>query len=337
MVSSIDDRLWSSMAKRYSARVDHCQSQGGMTSSAKMMRRGDLDLLLAFDALMVERNLRIAGERLGKTQPAMSAALARLRDRYADRLFVKVPTGVEPTPRAIVLWEELRAPLAQLRDIVSPASFDPASAEGEYVVGLSEDLLLIASGEVVATIHAEAPKLCLRFTTVDHRSAEAVIASGSADVVISPVAASTTRGLARRELFRMPFVLLFDPKTGPPPATIKDYARRPHVAIAFTDHDRGFVADAREQAGASAPIALTPDFAALPTLIRATGGVATVPGPIALYLAKLHGLAIAPSPLKLAAVNVSMIWHERRTYDPKHDWLRERVRSAVLKARSSID
>lgn len=301
-----------------------------------MMRRGDLELLLAFDALMVERNLRVAGERLGKTQPAMSAALARLRDRFADRLFVKVPTGVEPTPRALVLWEELRTPLAQLRDIVSPESFDPAKAEGEFVVGLSEDLLLIAAGHIVAQIHVDAPKLRLRFATVDHRSAEAAAASGEADVVVSPLAAPSVRGLARQELFRMPFALLFDPASGPPPETLKEYARRDHVAISFSNHDRGFVADARRESGASEPIALTPDFAALPALIRATGGIATIPGPIALHLARQHALAVVPSPLKLPAVAVCQLWHERRTYDPRHDWLRWHVRTCIAEARGTL-
>ena len=79
----------------------------------------DLNLLVVFDAVMAERNLRRAAERLGRTQPAVSQSVARLRDIFADRLFEKVPDGVRPTPRAEAIWSELRAPLHTIRRILA--------------------------------------------------------------------------------------------------------------------------------------------------------------------------------------------------------------------------
>ena len=103
------------------------------------LRAVDLNLLKAFDALLAEGAVTRAGEKIGLSQPAMSAALSRLRELFEDQLFVRAPTGMEPTPRA----RELAGPIQRaLRDIESALrgtpDFDPAHTHHTFVVGMTE-------------------------------------------------------------------------------------------------------------------------------------------------------------------------------------------------------
>src|SRR5271156_3475913 len=89
----------------------------------------DLNLLRVFDALVEERSVTRAGDRLGLTQSAVSHALGRLRHVMSDPLFVRRAGGVEPTSRALEIGPALHAALAQLQEALSPSGFDPSTAE----------------------------------------------------------------------------------------------------------------------------------------------------------------------------------------------------------------
>lgn len=296
----------------------------------------DLNLLLVFDAVMAERNLRRAAERLGRTQSAVSQSMARLRDQFADRLFTKTPTGIEPTPRAEALWEEVRGPLAAMCAAVAPETFDPAAARGTITLGLSDDLELLAFGPITAQLLAEAPHLSVHATPVDHVSLARDIRDGRVDLAVS-VAERMPRGIAREELYRQPFVVLRR-ADATKVATLKQYLRAPHVAAAFATGAPGFTDVRLAQLGHERRlIATTPRFAALAGLIEATGALATMPGPLARLLARRGGLAIDPVPFDLPAVPVALLWHERRRAEPLHVWLRRHVRAAVLQAREQFE
>ncbi len=97
------------------------------------IRKLDLNLLLVFDALIDERNVTRAAERLHLSQPAVSAALNRLRDFFGDPLFVRVQRGILPTPRALELAHSAKAVLGQIESIIDARPFDrkfPARPSG---------------------------------------------------------------------------------------------------------------------------------------------------------------------------------------------------------------
>ena len=97
----------------------------------KLNLRGiDLNLLPVFVAIMEHGQLSRAADTLGMSQPAISAALQRLRHTLGDALFVRTRSGMEPTPRARELHEQLAPQLNTLRDILDPGNrFDPASSQ----------------------------------------------------------------------------------------------------------------------------------------------------------------------------------------------------------------
>src|SRR5260221_14782555 len=89
----------------------------------------DLNLLIVFDAVMQERSVTRAGQRVGLSQPAMSHALSRLRHMLKDELFIRAPEGMVPTPRAEALAQPLRHALSEMQLALAPAAFDPAASD----------------------------------------------------------------------------------------------------------------------------------------------------------------------------------------------------------------
>lgn len=93
------------------------------------IRTLDFNLLKAFDALLDERSVTRAADRLSVTQPAMSAMLSRLRESFDDPLFVRVQHGIEPTDRAMELGSQVKTVLANINRMLEPAHFDPKTAK----------------------------------------------------------------------------------------------------------------------------------------------------------------------------------------------------------------
>ena len=99
----------------------------------------DLNLLTIFDALMREKNVSRAAKTLHLSQPAMSHALARLREALGDELFVRAARGVVPTPRALALTPAITEALARIREVfAAPESFDPAKVKAKLCMASTE-------------------------------------------------------------------------------------------------------------------------------------------------------------------------------------------------------
>ena len=289
----------------------------------------DLNLLVTFDAVMAERNLRRAAERLGRSQPAVSQAIARLRDLVGDRLFEKVPTGVEPTPRAEVLWEEVRDPLRAIASALDHRGFDPRTARGELVLGLSDDVHALCFAEIVGRVRAAAPHLVLRVVETDHGTVWDRIGSGAVDLAVT-VAPPPPRAAGATVIGEQRFVVLHRADQNAP-ATLDRYLAATHVSVGFADRSRGYTDERLAMMGRTRSIiAWTPRFTSIPDLVRRTGAIATMPEPIARRHAT-SGIAIATLPFDLQPVPVRLCWHHRRRTDPLNEWAREVVANVVAK------
>jgi DNA-binding transcriptional LysR family regulator len=119
----------------------------------------DLNLLRVFDALLEERSVTRAGDRLGLTQSAVSHALGRLRHVLGDPLFTRKSGGVEPTPRALEIGPALHAALGQLEDAISPPGFDPLTAERRFTLAAGPYACTILVPALVERLHQAAPKV----------------------------------------------------------------------------------------------------------------------------------------------------------------------------------
>jgi DNA-binding transcriptional LysR family regulator len=293
----------------------------------------DLNLLIVFDAVMRERNLRRAAIRLNRSQPAVSQAVARLRDLLADQLFRRTPAGVEPTPRAEAFWAEVREPIERLRDQLAPETFDPRAARGEVRIGLADDVLTLGFTTLVSMVRDEAPGLVLRAIETDHQSVWGQVRTGLIDMGVT-VADPPPRGLAGSVLANQRFVVLHRADMAPP-QTLATYVAGEHVSVSFSGGEPGYVDRRLEALGhRRSVIAWTPRFAAIPDLIARTGAIATLPEPIAAAFVVGGAVAMAACPFDLPEVSVWHCWHLRRQADPLNRWARGHIDAVMTQVLS---
>ncbi|MCZ6588072.1 MAG: LysR family transcriptional regulator, partial [Alphaproteobacteria bacterium] len=123
--------------------------------------RLDTKLLVAFDAVMEERSVTRAAERLNMTQQGLSGSLQRLRDLFGDPLFVRESRGVSPTPRAEALAPRIKSVLADLESVLESQEFDPALAEGTIFLATSDYALSTIVASLFQRFRSLAPKVRL--------------------------------------------------------------------------------------------------------------------------------------------------------------------------------
>src|SRR5882672_4782433 len=121
----------------------------------------DLNLLIVFDAVMQERSVTRAGQRIGLSQPAMSHALGRLRHMLKDELFIRAPDGMVPTPRAEELAQPLRSALSEMQRALEPTAFDPAAADRNFALALNNYAAVVLAAPLVTAVAAAAPSVRL--------------------------------------------------------------------------------------------------------------------------------------------------------------------------------
>ena len=140
------------------------------------LRRLDAGLLLIFEAILRERNLARAGDALGLTPSAVSHALARLRDIFADPLFLRRPQGVEPSPRALALREPVERALSALRGALADVdAFRPETIDRVFqIASLDAPIAALAPGLLARLAH-EAPKARLAFRTFGREETRRVV------------------------------------------------------------------------------------------------------------------------------------------------------------------
>ncbi|GAB3277978.1 LysR family transcriptional regulator [Parahaliea aestuarii] len=147
------------------------------------LQKIDLNLLIALEALLEERSVSRAAQRLHITQPAMSKTLSRLRSVFGDALFTRNSRGIQPTPRALELEQALPALLADISRLVSGNAFDPWATTGEVVLALSEYVGVALLPPLIRRLHEQAPRLSIRTITRVENQLEQ-LAGGNLDFAI---------------------------------------------------------------------------------------------------------------------------------------------------------
>ncbi|RXF75372.1 LysR family transcriptional regulator [Hansschlegelia zhihuaiae] len=294
------------------------------------LNRLDLNLLVAFDALMEERSVTRAAARVSLGQSAMSHALGRLRAAFGDDLLTRGPDGMTPTPRALALIEPVRRALRDVEAIVAPPKpFDPATAERVFTLGLPDSTEVLLMPRLVAHLRAVAPGVTILLRNVDRIRILQDLDSGRVDLGIGLFEEGRTHH-KRRLLHRDNYLCIFNPELVgvTPPISLDDYVRLPHVLTSLVESPHGVVDDALARIGRKRVIALTsPRFTAVPFVVRAAPVIATMHSRVALFFAGDMGLAVSPAPIELPDIAISMLWHSSFDDDPAHRWLRETIRT----------
>jgi DNA-binding transcriptional LysR family regulator len=286
----------------------------------------DLNLLVAFDALFRERSVTKAGRRLGLSQPATSAALARLRVALGDDLFLSTPRGLEPTARCVAMAAPIAAALDQLRLALSPDdSFDPALTETTFRIGAVDAVLVVLLHAIGARVMQEAPRARLVLRSIDPRDAPSQLEQGEIDLAICPLLDAPAR-LHSLELFPLRLAVLSrleHPLSRAP--TLDELARYPHVMVSFAGPPRSKIDDAFAAAGLTRHVAVVlSSFLAVPHVLASSDALALVPEPFARELARAGQLRAESAPHEIASSDLRMhLSWPARTHDAKAwQWLR---------------
>jgi DNA-binding transcriptional LysR family regulator len=288
-----------------------------------------LNLIVALDALLTERNVTRAAMRIGVTQSAMSHSLAQLRALLGDPLLVRSKKDMVPTPRAEVLGAPVKKALADLAlALASPAAFVPALAQMQITIATSDYGEIVMLPRIVARLLKEAPGIDLRVRAEEGQIVER-LAEGTVDLGLRPpLTSGSNSGVFAKKLFTETFVCVMR-KTHPlakkKKLKLDDYANALHTLISMHGSDRGVLDDALARVGRQRRIAVVvPHFLVAPYVVASADLLLTLPERIARRLEKSLDLTVKPLPAELDVDGfiVSALWHERTQHDAAHKWFR---------------
>ena len=294
--------------------------------------RYDLNLLPIFVALMEERSVTRAAERMGMTQPALSNALSRLRLMLQDQLFVRERYGIQPTPIALELSPLIAEALAQLDDaVLGQQAFDPAHAERLFTIAPNGYVEFVIVPAVLARLEKVAPGIKLRLTPYGNDLAETGVVSGTTALVLGRIV-DPPNNLVVQPLIDegLACAVRADHPAIGDAMTREQFESMKHVNIVPPGRMRAglFQALSQHQLKRDVAISVT-NFFAVAEMVAVTDYCATLPSLICRRLMHDPRLKILPAPVDLGSFPVEMAWHVRYRHDPAHRWLRGLISEVI--------
>lgn len=290
------------------------------------IRNVDLNLLVVFDALARHRSVGRAGEALGLSQPAASAALARLRLTFDDALFVRAGTLMRPTPRALELAPAVHRVVEAINsEILQQAAFDPAIADRSFTI-LTPDIGEVAFlPGVLRRLRKEAPQVRLLASALPRQAAAEALESGEADLAVGFFPDLQKAGFFQQGLFKTSYSCITCGKSGPAVTrlTLKQYLAARHVVVR-PDGREHMLDRFLDTKGWRRHVTLElSHFMSLLALLPGTDLIATVPEDIATVMERHVPIRRIAMPFKPPVIDVQQFWHRRMRHDPANRWLRE--------------
>ena len=306
------------------------------TIDAMDVRGLDLNLLIPLRALLTERHVTRAAEKLGITQPAMSASLARLRALFGDQLLVRGPGGLAPTARAQQLMDQLDQVVAAIEQMVTlPAEFVPDTSRRTFTLIGTDFIETLLLPSLMADLAAEAPGVQVVFRPPDPGNLEALMSKAEVDLAVAYLP-DAPEGLITSVAFRERFACIArrnHPQLSTDHFPLDLFVDLQHVQVLPRNLPMyGMPIDAALAAlGFVRRVALWhPSFQALPAIVAKTDLVATLPRRLAIRAAETLPITVYEPPVPLPTVDFSLYWHARSHEDPGHKWLRAKV-AALLR------
>ena len=291
----------------------------------------DLNLLVSLDAILAERHLTKAGERLGLSQPTMSHTLGRLRHLFDDELLLRIGREYELTPLAQELREPLRDILKNIElTIARRPAFDPETDERVFTIGASDYATYLVFQPALKRLQDEAPGVRIQLLPLHEANKEA-IESGDIDAAIWPK--SVGPNLPYESLFTDQWVAVAWSGNEELHRTLslEQCLALPHVAYSSGGLSRlGILEASLRSTHPEVEVVMSIEsFFLLPFMLTETRYIALVHERLARRLANLGDIKILQLDFKTDKVEEALYWHPRLTVDPAHRWLREMLRECT--------
>jgi DNA-binding transcriptional LysR family regulator len=301
----------------------------------------DLNLLVSLRVLLTQRHVTRSAEKLGLTQPAMSASLARSRTLFRDKLLVRGPQGLVLTPRGEQILEQLNKVMEVTERLIAvPGEFTPETSNRTFALMGNDFVEFVLLPSLMATLAGEAPNLQILFKSTDLRNIEAMMANSELDLAVGYLP-KAPKELIRRTLFHEPFVCVArrgHPVLQDESLSLDHYAELKHVQV--LPRDATMYGEAIDTAIAAAGlirrvVLWQPSFLAVGNVVSRTDLISTVPSRVAAHFVQELPIVTYDPPLALPAPDFAMYWHSRSQEDAGHQWLRGKI-AGLLKPASSI-
>lgn len=285
----------------------------------------DLNLLLVFHKLLMERRVSAVAEKLELSQPAVSNALNRLRRLLGDELFLRTSKGMEPTPYAAQLAEPIAYALGTIHNSLNQrTTFDPATSNRKFTLGITdigEIYFLPRLMDRLARIAPEVSVSTVRNTAVNLRDE---MESGHVDLAMG-LLPQLKSGFFQRRLFRQHYVCMFreghalDKRK----LTLKEFSEAEHVVVVAAGTGHAKVDESLQKKGIRRNIKLTvPHFVAVGHILATSDMIATVPERYATECVKPFRLKYVSHPVPLPEIGINVFWHAKYHREPGNQWLR---------------
>ncbi|TCU23784.1 LysR family transcriptional regulator [Rhizobium azibense] len=302
------------------------------------LRRVDLNLLVALEALLDEKNVTRAAHRLGMSQPAASRALGRLRALFSDALLVDGPGGYVLSSRAEEVRPALRRILAGVGEMLEANAFDPATATGRIRLLMPDLQAAVLAPHLLARLAGEAPSLDLDIAAQGTNGFEA-LEHGAADAMVALIDEAPA-GIHRRRLYDEELVTLMRAQH---PAlagklTLDRFLALEHIVVSVTGVGPAPVDEVLARMGRTRRVKLrVPNFFAAVEIAARSDLIMTLPSSLARAAANMRRFVSLPPPLDIGSFAMSLAWHARQQDAPRHIWLRRAIVSAATDMSSMIE
>jgi DNA-binding transcriptional LysR family regulator len=291
------------------------------------LRAVDLQLLVAFEALVAELHVTRAAKTLGLSQPAVSHILARLRELFGDPLLVRSGNGLAPTARALELVEPIREALQQVRKVFdAQKTFDPATSGDSFVVRMGDMNEFLTLPSIASALEREAPGISIVVKYLPPLETVKALEAGEIDFAVS---AELVHTQAIRSVVLLDDELVCIMRKDHPAAkrrlTLKAYLELKHINTVQSSADTRFI-EQHLPRDAQRVIPLTlPHWLAAPSLVKSTQMVAAISRRMADAVNAGGDFAVRPLPVGLKRFAWRLYWHARHDSQPAHKWVRELV------------
>ena len=290
------------------------------------LARIDLNLLLVFEAVMQERSVTRAAQRLSVSQSTISHALNRLRQALKDELFIRGSGEMRPTPRAMALSNAVIPTLTHMRAALAPTEFNPAKAVHTFQIAMTDYVATLHLDALVNLVRARAPNIDLRIKLNVMQNAWSMLDKKEADLVVGMIDHPPER-FATELLYEDSVIVVMSPRNplGRRPLTLENYAAGKHVYIpvdGIIPTHMGRIDRVLELKGLARRHVLTvSQFALAPPIIFETDYIMSIPRRVGEMCRSRYKLKVVDCPVELPLQPTRVIWHPQLGADAANRWM----------------
>lgn len=300
----------------------------------------DLNLLRVLVALDDTRNVSRAADFLQRSQPAVSAALGKLRRHFDDALFVRGGNAMQPTPRATVAAAAARAVLRIVNaEIVTAPPFDPESSSLPVTLALSDVGEIVMLPQILRALRERMPNATLRSVTMRAEEVASGLAAGDIDLALGYFPDLRGPAFLQQVLFHDSFACLIRAKhpVRAERLSLAQFVRLEHAVVRVESRSEEVMEQFLARRRVERKIVLTtPHFASVALIVAQSDLVVTVPHTLARYLAKDSSqLRVVGLPFEPPTIELRQFWHRRQHDDARNRWLRQLIYELFAPKRAS--